>query len=118
VIFIDYALNDRSCGLKKSKYAWESMLRKAIKNNVKVILLTPSPDQRVNMLVTNNDLEKHTLQIRDLAKVFGVGLVDSYEIFKQIAVAGDSISNYMSQVNHPNKKGHSLIAHELLKYFK
>ena len=118
VIFIDYALNDRSCGLEKSKDAWESMLRKAIKNNIKVILLTPSPGQRVNILEPNNDLEKHTLQIRDLAKVFGVGLVDSYEIFKQIAVAGDSISNYMSQVNHPNKKGHSLIAQELLKYFK
>ncbi|MCX6255140.1 MAG: GDSL-type esterase/lipase family protein [Bacteroidia bacterium] len=118
VIFIDYALNDRSCGLEKSKEAWESMLRKAIKNNIKVILLTPSPDQRVNILESNNDIEKHTLQIRDLAKEFGVGLVDSYKIFKQIAFVGDSISNYMSQVNHPNKKGHSLIANEILKYFK
>jgi lysophospholipase L1-like esterase len=118
VIFIDYALNDRSCGLEKSKEAWESMLRKAIKNNIKVILLTPSPDQRVHILEPNNDIEKHTLQIRDLAKEFGVGLVDSYKIFKQIAFAGDSISDYMSQVNHPNKKGHSLIANEILKYFK
>jgi acyl-CoA thioesterase-1 len=118
VIFIDYALNDRSCGLEKSKKAWESMLRKTIKNNIKVILLTPSPDQRVNILEPNNDIEKHTLQIRDLAKEFGVGLADSYKIFKQIAFAGDSISNYMSQVNHPNKKGHSLIANEILKYFK
>ncbi|MCX6262714.1 MAG: GDSL-type esterase/lipase family protein [Bacteroidia bacterium] len=118
VIFIDYALNDRSCGLEKSKEAWESMLRKAIKNNIKVILLTPSPDQRVNILEPNNDIEKHTLQIRDLAKEFGVGLVDSYKIFKQIAFVGDSISNYMSQVNHPNKKGHSLIANGILEYFK
>jgi len=118
VIFIDYALNDRRSGLEKSKDAWASMIRKAIKKNVKVILLTPSPDQRVNILEPNNEIEKYTLQIRDLAKEFGVGLVDSYEIFRQIAIAGDSISNYMSQVNHPNKKGHSLIANDLLKYFK
>jgi lysophospholipase L1-like esterase len=118
VIFIDYALNDRRSGLEKSKDAWSSMIRKAIKRNVKVILLTPSPDQRVNILEPNNEIEKYTLQIRDLAKEFGVGLADSYEVFRQIAISGDSISNYMSQVNHPNKKGHTLIANELLKYFK
>lgn len=118
VIFIDYALNDRRSGLEKSKDAWSSMIRKAIKRNVKVILLTPSPDQRVNILEPNNEIEKYTLQIRDLAKEFGVGLADCYEVFRQIAISGDSISNYMSQVNHPNKKGHSLIANELMKYFK
>jgi acyl-CoA thioesterase-1 len=118
VIFIDYALNDRRSGLEKSKDAWSSMIRKAIKRNIKVILLTPSPDQRVNILEPNNEIEKYTLQIRDLAREFGVGLADSYEVFRQVAISGDSISNYMSQVNHPNKKGHSLIANELLKYFK
>jgi lysophospholipase L1-like esterase len=118
VLFIDYALNDRSIGLDKSRVAWETMIRKALDRGIKVILLTPSPDQSVNILESNNDLEKHSVQIRTLAKKFGVGLVDSYGVFRQIASSGDTISNYMSQVNHPNEKGNSLIADEIMKYFK
>jgi acyl-CoA thioesterase I len=118
VLFIDYALNDRSIGLDNSSKAWEAMIEKSLKKGIKVILLTPSPDQRVNILEPGNDLEKHAYQIRSLANKYGVGLGDSYEIFRQIAISGDSISNYMSQVNHPNEKGNSLIAGELLKFFK
>jgi acyl-CoA thioesterase I len=118
VIFIDYALNDRSAGLEKSSKAWESMIEKSIRSGIKVILLTPSPDQSVNILDRDNDLEKHALQIRALANKYGVGLADSYEIFKNIAISGDNISNYMSQVNHPNERGNMLIANEILKYFQ
>lgn len=45
VLFIDYALNDRSLGLERAKLAWEKMIKEAIRQNIKVILLTPSPDQ-------------------------------------------------------------------------
>jgi hypothetical protein len=47
-----------------------------------------------------------------------VGLVDVYEKFRQIAASGDSLSPYMSQLNHPNEKGHAVIAGEILKFFK
>ena len=117
VLFIDYALNDRSIGLEKSKDAWVSMITKALKHNIKVILLTPSPDQRINILEPNNELEKHSEQIKGMAEKFGVGLVDSYGIFRKLAISGDSISNYMSQVNHPNEKGNLLIADEIMRYF-
>jgi len=117
VLFIDYALNDRRIGLENAGKAWESMVQKALKNNIKVILLTPSPDQRVNIAEPGNLLEQHAIQIRHLAEKYGTGLVDSYELFHQLAVSGDSISSYMSQVNHPNEKGHSLIANEILTYF-
>jgi hypothetical protein len=118
VLFIDYALNDRSIGLIKSEKAWSRMIEKATEGNIKVILLTPSPDQRINMLNSNNDLERHSFQIKMLAKKYGVGLVDSYERFKQKLNLGDSISNYMSQVNHPNEKGNLLIEKEIIKFFK
>lgn len=118
VLFIDYALNDRGIGLDKSAKSWSSMIEKAIKKNIKIILLTPSPDQTINMLDPDNDLEKHALQIRNLAGKYGVGLADSYERFKQKMISGDSISNYMSQVNHPNDKGNLMIANEIMKYFK
>lgn len=118
VLFIDYALNDQGIGLERSKIAWEKMISTATKKGIKVILLTPSPDQRVNILEANNVLEQHTTQIRNLSKKYSIGLVDSYDLFKQKVVSGDSITTYMSQVNHPNEKGHSLIANGVMQYFK
>ena len=115
VLFIDYALNDGD--LNKSSEAWEKMIKRALQSDIKIILLTPSPDQRIPILEPNNALEKHAVQIRGLAKKYGIGLVDSYDKFRQISVSGDSISNYMSQVNHPNVKGNRLIADEIMKYF-
>lgn len=117
VLFIDYALNDVGVGLEKSYEAWNNMIRKALNKDIKIILLTPSPDQRVNILEVNNVLEQHKNQIQQLAKENGVGLVDSYAIFKEKLIAGDSIPKFMSQVNHPNKDGHKLIADEIITYF-
>jgi len=117
VLFIDYALNDRGLGLEKSKEYWSKMIQRALEKKIKIILLTPSPDQRVNILESDNILEQHARQIEQLAKVYGLGLVDSYSLFKEKVIAGDSISIFMSQVNHPNKKGHTLITEEIVKYF-
>lgn len=117
VLFIDYALNDRSIGLEKSRDAWEKMIKMALKNRIKVILLTPSPDQNVNLLEDNNILEKHSILIKDLAKKYEVGVVDSYEMFKQKIVSGGNLLDYMAQVNHPNEKGNLLIADGIIKYF-
>lgn len=118
VLFLDYALNDTGIGLEKSYDAWNEMIGKALNKNIKIILLTPSPDQRINILEINNVLEQHQKQIRKLAKENGIGLVDSYDIFKEKVIAGDSISIFMSQVNHPNAKGHRLIADGIKVYFE
>ena len=118
VLFIDYALNDRVIGLDKSHKAWSRMIRKALKEDIKIILLTPSPDQGVHILMPNNELEQHAKQIKRLSKENGIGIIDSYQLFKNKVVIGDTISNYMSQVNHPNKKGHQLITDEIIKYFE
>jgi acyl-CoA thioesterase-1 len=118
VLFIDYALNDRGIGLEKSHEAWSRMINKALKENIKVILLTPSPDQRVDILQSDNELEQYAQQIKRLSEEKGIGLVDSYQLFKNEVVLGDSLSSYMSQVNHPNEKGHQLISDEIMKYFK
>jgi len=117
VLFIDYALNDRSAGLDKAAKAWSTMIEKALKRNIKVILLTPSPDQRVDILSPDNELEKHALQIKALAKKYDVGLIDSYEEFRNKVISGEPITNYMSQVNHPNQKGHLLIANKIVAFF-
>jgi len=118
VLFIDYSLNDRGVGLEKSKEAWSSMISKALDKNIKVILLTPSPDTRKDILEPNNILEQHANQVRSLAKENGIGLIDSYELFKNKVLAGDSLSIYMSSVVHPNEKGHQLIVDEIIRYFE
>ncbi|MFN3381092.1 MAG: SGNH/GDSL hydrolase family protein [Runella zeae] len=118
VLFIDYALNDRRIGLAEAEKYWREMIGKALQKSVKVILLTPSPDQRVNLEDSKNELEAHSLQIRRLAEEFGVGVVDSYAVFLEKHKTGEKISTYMSQVNHPNEKGHQLIANEIMKYLR
>lgn len=116
VLFIDYALNDRRLRLEKAKIYWEEMIEKALKNNVKVILVTPSPDQSVDITQSENILDQHRMQIIQLAEKYKVGLVDAYQKFVTVAREG-KLEKYMSQINHPNEKGHNLIADEITRYF-
>lgn len=118
LIFIDYSLNDRGPGLKEAYTAWNLMIKQAKDRGIKVILLTPSPDQNVNFADPANDLKKHTDQIYRLAMENMVGLVDSYKAFKFLYPDKEQLSKYMSQVNHPNEMGHELIANEIMIWFK
>ncbi len=118
IVFIDYALNDRGLGLERAKIAWEKMIKAALEKNIKVILLTPSPDQSVDIKDDHTILDQHTSQIIELAKRFQVGLIDSYSLFKNKTKEGLNLIDFMSQINHPNEKGHQLIATEIMEYFK
>ncbi len=118
VLFIDYGLNDRGLAMEKSYEAWNGMIQKAKSQQIKVILLTPSPDQSVDYSNPNNKLRKQTNQIIRLANENQVGLVDSYKAFKFLYDNRNKLKEYMSQVNHPNEKGHELIANEIIDYFK
>ena len=118
LILIDYALNDRGSGLEKVFKAWNSMIKQAKKSGIKVILLTPSPDQGVDYSDSANPLNQHANQIRKLAAVNQTGLVDSYKAFEFLYPDKEQLKQYMSQVNHPNDKGHELIAGELITWFK
>jgi hypothetical protein len=118
VIVIDYALNDRGAGLEKSGVAWEKMIIAAKKRNIKVVLLTPSPDQRNDILAKDNELEKHALQIKDIGRKLNVAVADPFEVFQKLLKDGKQLKDYMSHVNHPNEKGHALIADELMKWFR
>jgi hypothetical protein len=118
VLFIDYALNDRVVGLERAKVAWEKMIQMALAKNIKVILLTPSPDQRVNILDDSTALDQHAEQIKQMALKHQVGIIDSYALFKKQAKDGRPLVELMSQVNHPNEKGHALIKDAILEYFQ
>jgi len=118
IVFIDYGLNDRRPGLEKSYTAWNQMIKQAKDKGVKVLLLTPSPDQSVDYSSIDNELKKHTEQIIQLAITHQVGLVDSYQAFEFLYSDAEELAKYMSQVNHPNERGHELIAIKILDYFK
>ena len=110
VVFIDYALNDRRNGLEKSKIAWESMINQALKANVKVVLLTPTPDTSEDIKNTSTPLAQHSQQIIELGKQYNIPVIDSYGTFKKIAEKEQGLSKYMAQPNHINGLGHSIVA--------
>ncbi|PQV48231.1 lysophospholipase L1-like esterase [Jejuia pallidilutea] len=116
VLFIDYALNDRSIGLERAKIAWEQMIEEALEYGTKVILLTPTPDLNEDITSEDAELAKYSNQIRALAKKYNVGLVDSFALFKKLAETEELIG-YMSQNNHINQKGHQFVADAIFEYF-
>jgi acyl-CoA thioesterase I len=117
VLFIDYALNDRSIGLERAKAAWIKMIEEGKLYETKIILLTPTPDLKEDILTDDAPLAKHSEQIRSLARQHNVGLIDSYALFKAIAKDQD-LKQYMAQNNHINEKGHELVAVEILRFFE
>ena len=117
VVTIDYALNDRAIGLARSEKAWRTMIEMALAAKVKVILLTPTADLTAHLDDANDPLNRHAEQIRRLAAEYYVGLVDSLAQFENYARNGGQLSDLMAQSNHPNRKGHELVAAQLLNSF-
>ena len=118
VVTIDYALNDRAIGLPAAREAWVAMIRAAQAADVKIVLLTPTPDTTAHLDDPNDPLNQHADQIRALAAEYHVGLVDSLSLFKQSLHDGGKLSDLMAQANHPNRRGHEIVAHELATWFQ
>ncbi len=117
LLTIDYALNDRSIGLERATAAWSSMIEKATRAGIKVILLTPTGDTRSDMLDAGDPLVQHAELVRSLARRYHVGLADPFKVFQERIRSGTELSSLMSHVNHPNRAGHEIIVKELLKWF-
>jgi len=117
VLTIDYALNDRGIGLPRAKKAWATMIEQALAAKIKVILLTPTADLSSKLDDPGDPLNQQAEQIRQLAAQYHVGLVDSLEAFKNAIKSGAKLPDLMSQGNHPNRKGHELVAAALAAWF-
>lgn len=117
LILIDYGLNDRRAGLEPAALAWQEMIQKSKEANIPVILLTPTADQKADMLSDQDVLSQHAEQIRMLARKNKIGLADSYAAVVEYLKSGNDITSIMSQVNHPNRQGHEMVVEELLKWF-
>ena len=120
VLTIDYALNDRGIGLQHANAAWRSMIERALKYNVKLILLTPTHDQfaiRSGDPSSAQELALHAAQVRSLADEYDLGLADSDAAFSNYTGEGGHLFDLLSHVNHPNRKGHQIVAEKILRYF-
>jgi len=118
IVTIDYALNDRRIGLPRSEKAWRAMIEAALKQNLKIILLTPTADLSAHLDDPQDPLNQHAEQIRRLAQEYHVGVADSLAAFQKFVQQGGKLSDLMAQVNHPNRQGHELVAAELLNWFE
>jgi lysophospholipase L1-like esterase len=120
VIAIDYGLNDRGMGLDKARSAWVSMIERAQKRNIKLLLCTPTSDVTQEPGYGGEDkakLPEHAEQIRRLAEEYGIGLVDSLAAFEAHQHRGEALSDLLSAANHPNRRGHEIVAGLLLRWF-
>lgn len=118
VLFIDYSLNDRGAGLENAYAAWDEMILKALDQDIKVILLSPSPDRSKDLFDNQIQLYKHRVQVIELAEKYDIALVDSYGLFRKAVNGGEKIEDLMAHIYHPNEKGHQLIADGIFEYFK
>ena len=120
VLTIDYGLNDRGIGLAAAARSWRSMIEQALRTQSKLLLLTPTPD--VSGLADPSEeqwvlLQRHADQIRGLADEYQVGLVDSLGTFESYVRGGGDLTDLLSWTNHPNRKGHELVAALLMRWF-
>ncbi|MDP6114836.1 MAG: SGNH/GDSL hydrolase family protein [Planctomycetota bacterium] len=120
VVTIDYGLNDRRIGFQEAEVAWRSMIAESLEAKAKVILLTPTPDTSgLKDPAAENwmALQGHASQIRELAGEYDVGLADSMAAIERHSGTSGDITDFLSWSNHPNRKGHEVVAAELVRWF-
>lgn len=115
LLFIDYALNDRSIGIERTEVAWRSMIEEALQANLKLVLMTPTPDINEDILDENAPLAAYVKMIQKLGIEYKIPVVNVYQQFKELKKSGIEISNYMAQNNHPNAVGHQVVLLEMVK---
>jgi len=103
-------------GLDGPRAAWSAMIEKALALKIKVILLTPTGDTSAKLNDPNDRLNQQAEQIRGLAKKYGVGLADSLDAIQKYIAGGGKLDDLMSQINHPNRKGHDLVVERLMEW--
>lgn len=115
LILIDYALNDRRMTDDKVEAAWLSMIRAAKEAGVPVVLITPTGDSTADMGNPSDPLSKRAELIRKLAAQEEVVLADISAAWHAELAKGTPQADLLSQVNHPNLRGHQLAADVIIK---
>jgi acyl-CoA thioesterase I len=118
LIFIDYALNDRRQDPAKVEAAWHSMVKMAKEQNIPVILITPTGDSSAKLNDPNDPLCQRAELIRQVAEKENVLLADVFSAWQAEVASGTPQTELLSQINHPNLRGHQLAQSVITQLFK
>ncbi len=114
LIFLDYALNDRRRSLEEARQSWLDMIRQAHTLGIPIILLTPTGSEDADWQNPRDPLNLVADMIRELGREMGVPVADVFAAWKEELRKGTPQKELLSQVNHPNLKGHTIAAHTIL----
>jgi len=117
LLFIDYALNDRSLTVAQAETAWRSMITNAKTAGIPVMLLTPTGASDADLSNPADSLTVRASLIRSLAQSENVLLGEVSGAWLAELAAGTSQSLLLSQGNHPNLAGHQIAANAILSSF-
>ena len=119
VVTLDYGLNDRWASLAEVETAWRNMTTACVSRGIAVILMTPTFDLSIRNPASSEwrALVERAALIRRLADELNVGLCDSFAAWERSCEAAD-VAEFLSWSNHPNRRGHQLVALELMKWFR
>lgn len=115
LVLIDYALNDRRITEDQVEVAWLSMIRAAKEAGVPVVLITPTGDAKADMANPADPLTQRAALIRKIAAAEKVILADVSAAWLAELAKGIPQADLLSQVNHPNLRGHQLAADVIIK---
>ncbi|BDZ42196.1 hypothetical protein GCM10025865_14950 [Paraoerskovia sediminicola] len=114
LLFIDYAINDRALPLAAVGRAWRSMVRSAQRTNTPLVLVTPTGVSGCDLADPSDTLATRAALIRSLGTEFDVPVADVSAAWRRALARGVDESSLLSQENHPNARGHSVAAEEML----
>ncbi|NJB94929.1 SGNH/GDSL hydrolase family protein [Xanthomonas arboricola] len=115
VVTIDYGLNDRVLTIEQSRKNLAEMIRESKKADVCVVLVTPTIDLSGDFPAAKSTLLGQVEMIQALGGAEGVPVADAFDAFK--SYRGNS-KDLMAQSNHPNAKGHQLVADRILSLLR
>lgn len=119
LVTIDYGRNDMFLSEEQMRVAWRDMTKEALDAGCKVLLLTPAPDSGAVYYEENERRltdAKMAEIIRETAERFQVGLADVHGTFERLFAQGHNRSEYAASVNHPNRRGHEIIADCMMEW--
>ena len=115
LLFIDYAINDRSVPIEKVEKSWRSMIESAKQNQIPLILITPTGTRFNNFKDPKDDLAVRAELIRKLGKEYDLPVADVSKAWQAVLDSGTPQESLLAQGLHPNRKGHEIATKEILR---
>lgn len=115
LLLIDYAINDRGFAVEDVERAWCAMIEDALRQEVAVVLITPTGTDVDDLADPGNVLAVRAELIRELGERYQVPVADVSTAWQKVLDSGTDQQTLLAQGNHPNRAGHEVAAAEILR---